>query len=286
MSLSIHHDPRHALHPVRVLEIEPGDVAQRLGALLRGAGVPHRMFEERGRIVVVARSRDAELVNMLYQRARAGEGTMPEFAGEPLIPLASLVVSAPATAATVLLIGVVSLAAAIVPIDRWLWLIDPQQIGPTPLRDVLASGQWWRLWTPVLMHGGPLHLLFNLLWVWEFGRRIESALGAARLLPVLLVSGVAGNCAEYAWLHSAAFLGASGMVCGMLGFLLVANRIRPDPRLQLPGALAVAFIVMLLVMSSGVLGVLPGPLQVNVANAAHWGGLGAGALLAWLMVPR
>lgn len=275
-----------SLHPVRVLEIEPGEAARRLGVLLRGAGVPHRMFEERGRVVVVARGRDADRIASLYARARAGEGTPSEAGHAPLVPFGALVAMAPATAATVLLIVAVSLTVAIVPVDRWLWLIDPARVSPTPLRDVLASGQWWRLWTPVLMHGGPVHLLFNVLWVWEFGRRIEAVFGIPRLLLVLLVTGVAGNAAQYAWTLSAAFLGASGMVCGMFAFVLVAGRIRPDPRLQLPGALAVAFIVMLLVMSSGVLGALPGPLRVNVANAAHWGGFASGVLLALLLVRR
>jgi GlpG protein len=40
------------------------------------------------------------------------------------------------------------------------------------------NDEWWRLLTPTLIHFGWLHVVFNCLWLWEFGQRIEHRLGA------------------------------------------------------------------------------------------------------------
>ncbi len=269
--------PTQSPHPVRVLDAEPGPAMARLAAALRARHLPHRMFEERGRIIVVARAEHAGEVRGLYQEAL--EGSLPEHHGRTeLIPggIGSLVRAAPVTAAFVLAILAGTFASTVLPVDRWLWFVDPQIGGPHPWRDTLASGQLWRLWTPCLMHAGVVHLLFNVLWVWEFGRRIEAAFGAALLTVAMLVTGVAGNIALYLWYESPAFLGASGVASGLLGFLAAAERLRPDAGPRLPPGLAVAFVVMLLIMSSGVLEWF----GIAVGNAAHWAGLLAGVALS------
>ena len=52
-------------------------------------------------------------------------------------------------------------------------VLSPQGYLLQPLAEGLADGGWWRLVTPMLLHFSWLHITFNLLWVWEVGRRIE-----------------------------------------------------------------------------------------------------------------
>ena len=56
-----------------------------------------------------------------------------------------------------------------------------------PLTATFAQQAYWRLVTPMLLHFSWLHLAFNLLWVWELGRRIEKLHGISLFLAVTLL---------------------------------------------------------------------------------------------------
>ena len=59
--------------------------------------------------------------------------------------------------------------------------------------EFLQHGHYWRLVTPIFLHFGWVHLIFNMLWLWELGRRIEYAVGSLHLLTVILFIGIASN---------------------------------------------------------------------------------------------
>ncbi len=87
-------------------------------------------------------------------------------------------------------------------------VLSPQGYLLQPLADGLADGGWWRLVTPMLLHFSWLHITFNLLWVWEVGRRIEYIHGWRWLVIVTMTSlgrrkRVAGDlCTDAAlWRH-------------------------------------------------------------------------------------
>ncbi|HJU17440.1 MAG TPA: rhomboid family intramembrane serine protease [Stellaceae bacterium] len=82
---------------------------------------------------------------------------------------------------------------------------------------------WATVVTSMFLHGGWLHLLGNMLFLWLFGRGVESALGTPRFLLFYLVCGVAAALAQAAMDPTAALpmIGASGAIAGILGAYLV-----------------------------------------------------------------
>ena len=144
------------------------------------------------------------------------------------------------------------------------------------LESVLQTGQFWRLLTPMFIHFGTLHIVFNLLWVWEVGRRIEVICGIPRLLMVVLVSSLCANVLQYLYTGPSLYGGMSGVVFGLLGFGFVWSRMRPRASLGLPDGIYVAMLVLLII---GFSGVLDFAMVGAVANGAHLGGLLSGLFL-------
>ena len=152
-------------------------------------------------------------------------------------------------------------------------------------RRLFAPSDAWSWFAPALEHAGPLHLFFNLYWLHALGPlaegRIAASLGAlatphALLPPLATVAlyallAAASNAAQYA-ATGPHFLGLSGVVFGLVGFLATAY-----PGAMLPGTvrLFAAWFVICVVLTA--LRLLP------VANAAHGAGAAAGAALGWLM---
>ena len=84
---------------------------------------------------------------------------------------------------------------------------------------------WVTLFTSMFLHGGWLHLLGNMLYLWLFGRGVESAMGATRYLLFYLLCGVAAALTQ-AFADPAAdvpMIGASGAIAGTLGAYLVLH---------------------------------------------------------------
>jgi GlpG protein len=163
---------------------------------------------------------------------------------------------------------------------HWLTFTDfrvnGQQLVFENVASTYARGQYWRLLTPVFLHFGVLHLAFNMLWYWEFGRRLESARGRMTALAVLLITGAGGNIAQYIFDGSAMFGGMSGVIYGLLGYAWVWSGLTGDRSLALPRGVLVFMLVWLLVCMSGVIDFLG---FGAVANAAHGAGLVLGMLL-------
>lgn len=85
----------------------------------------------------------------------------------------------------------------------------------------VANGEWWRLITPILLHAGFTHLLFNSMSIFLFAPALERMLGKARFLLVYAGSGIIGNIGTYVtepldYVH----VGASGAIFGLFGVYL------------------------------------------------------------------
>lgn len=100
---------------------------------------------------------------------------------------------------------------------------------------LISAGDWWRFITPMFLHGGLMHLLFNMFSLFVFGPELEKLSGKARFLTIYMLSGLFGNVASF-FLHepSYAYLGASGAIFGIFGaygaLLYYTKRMLPQMR--------------------------------------------------------
>ena len=144
----------------------------------------------------------------------------------------------------------------------------------------IDAGEYWRFLTPVVLHGGLIHLLFNSYALFALGPAAEGYYGSARFLAIYLLAGLAGTIASY--MRSPGLsIGASGAIFGLLGALaaffysarglLGAERSRQ----QITQLVTMAGINIVLGLSTPA-----------IDNAAHIGGLMAGGLAGFAFAPR
>lgn len=81
---------------------------------------------------------------------------------------------------------------------------------------IIYKGEWWRLFTPMLLHGSVLHLLGNVLIQLRIGGYLELVFTTPKWIAVYLSSGVFGNICSCLFLPDAASVGSSGAVLGLL----------------------------------------------------------------------
>ena len=90
----------------------------------------------------------------------------------------------------------------------------------------IRQGEFWRLFTPCLMHNGIFHILFNMCWVWVLGRQIEDRIGKLKMVALVLITGILPNIAQYL-MGGPSFEGFSGVVVGMVGFIWMRQKAAP-----------------------------------------------------------
>lgn len=141
------------------------------------------------------------------------------------------------------------------------------------------DGQWWRLATAMFLHFGILHLGLNMWALWDVGRLVERLYGRLRFSLLYLGSGVAGNLLSLVVQGNRAVSGgASGAIFGLYGALLVflwRERKHVD-RHEFRWFFGAAAVFSVFTLGMGQ--VVPG-----IDNAAHIGGLVAGALLGRML---
>ena len=145
------------------------------------------------------------------------------------------------------------------------------------VNELIAAGQFWRFFTPMLLHGSIMHIGFNMYALFLFGRRLERYFGHWRFLVLYLISGFAGNVISMMFTESPS-LGASTAIFGLLGaqgVFIYQNRalFGNQTRQALQSIVMVATINL-------VIGLSPG-----IDNWGHIGGLVAGVIFTWFGGP-
>lgn len=164
---------------------------------------------------------------------------------------------------------------------RMFFITDFIREGPVirwmPGLPEISSGEIWRLFTPMFIHFGILHLVFNMLWLYDLGSMVEDRKSTLFLAIFILVVSGASNLAQYAVSHPA-FGGMSGVVYGLLGYIWMKGKFDPGSRLFLHKTTVTFMIVWFFLCFTGLFG--------PIANAAHTAGLVIGVAWGFITSPK
>jgi len=139
-----------------------------------------------------------------------------------------------------------------------------------PLWASLKNGDFWRLFTPIFIHFGFMHIIFNMMWLLDLGSMLEQRRGSFFLVFFIAVISASSNLAQYLF-GNPLFGGMSGVNYGLIGYIWMKGQYDPGSGLGLHKNTMVMMIGWYLAC---LVGIIP-----NVANAAHTAGFAGG--IAW-----
>ena len=145
---------------------------------------------------------------------------------------------------------------------------------------LIASGEYWRLFTAMFLHVGLLHLAFNGFGLLIFGRIVEGIYGPVRFALIYILAGLFGSVASYLLNSIAIGAGASGAIFGVLGALAAFYLARREMlgemgRQSLTGLAVIAGFNLIF-----------GFTQPGIDNWAHMGGLAGGFAIGMALAPN
>ena len=266
---------------------------RRLGYLLQSQGISHRIIEESGQQVIwVSGEAEAALVRQALTDWSSNSGNQqadpvmreagPQSVAAALLPRRSLLpslkrtfVASPVTLsliATCFLVALLSLLGTqpgrvvvlfypLLATDNLLALLGELTSIVTLLRTL----------TPMFLHFGELHLIFNMLWLWYFGRQLEAIHPRWLFIVLIILASFVSNTTQYLSSNFNNFGGMSGVVYGLVGYTWLVHTLMPRSKLQIRGSMFAVFVAALVLME-----ILA---SSWIATAAHIGGLLSGLLL-------
>lgn len=137
--------------------------------------------------------------------------------------------------------------------------------------------QWWRLITPIFLHGSVPHLFFNMYALYAIGPELETFYGHRDFLIFYLITGFAGNVLSYVASPDTISVGASTSLFGMIaaqGFIVYKNK------KLIRNYTSAIYNILFVVLINLTLG-----LRSGIDNWGHLGGLIAGSIIAFLSGP-
>jgi rhomboid protease GluP len=154
------------------------------------------------------------------------------------------------------------------PSDKSLFLL-----GATGTLPIAGYGRWWTLISASFLHGGILHIFFNMAALGQLGPFVLREFGFNRFVIIYILTGIAGFFISY--MAGVPFtIGASASICGLIGAILYYGKSRGGFYGEVIYRQAMGWVVGL---------VLFGLLLPGINNWAHGGGILSGVLLAFLL---
>lgn len=155
-----------------------------------------------------------------------------------------------------------------------------QILGASGAVPVFGRGWWWTILTAGWLHGGILHIFFNVLWIRQLGPEIANLYGAGRMILIYTAAGIIGFTLSSVmyflpipFFGAGVTVGASASIFGFLGALVYYGRRTGSSHIGQAGVQYAVFM--------GIMGfIFPG-----VDNAAHLGGFVGGYLASMILDP-
>ena len=162
---------------------------------------------------------------------------------------------------------------------RTLWGMSGEasyQLGASHPYGIFSEHQWWRLVMAMFLHGGLIHIGFNMMALMQFGPALEELYGSARYLFLYVVTGALGFLVS-AWIGHFS-LGASGALLGLVGAMLAVTTKRGGSFMrELRSKLIYSVVILFLIGFWGGFG---------IDNSAHLGGFAAGFIFGKIYADR
>jgi rhomboid protease GluP len=162
----------------------------------------------------------------------------------------------------------------------FLWGMDGEtlyRLGASYGPSIFAGHEWYRLVTACFLHGGLIHIGFNMIVLIDIGPMVEEVYGSARYLFLYLVMGIAG------YLLSAFFgnfsVGASGAILGLIGLLIAITTKRGGTQMKELRSRLISWVVTIFLLGFVARG-------LRTDQWAHFGGFAAGFLLGKVFADR
>ncbi len=152
------------------------------------------------------------------------------------------------------------------------FFIDNPMPGNHPFLSKVLGGEVWRLVTPMFLHFGFMHIIFNMMWLHTLGSIIEQAKGAKVYLLIILTIAALSNFVQYFY-SGPNFGGMSGVVFGLVGYVWMKMKFSPHEGIGLDPMNINIMLIWLVVCMTGLVG--------PIANGAHLGGLVVGLILGY-----
>lgn len=146
-------------------------------------------------------------------------------------------------------------------------------LGATGTIPIDELNRWWTLVSASFLHGGILHIFFNMAALWQLGPFVLREFGFYRFVIIYTVTGIIGFLVSYI-AHIPFTIGASGSICGLIGAILYYGKSRGGVYGYAIYRQAMGWVVGLAVF---------GLLVTGINNWAHGGGILSGILLGFLM---
>ena len=156
-----------------------------------------------------------------------------------------------------------------------------------PLFTDIRKGEVWRVISPAILHVDFLHILFNMLWLFYLGRMIEERTSIVKYLSIAVIIGVLSNTLQYL-VSGPFFMGYSGIVVGMAGYIWMRQRKAPWEGYPLQRGVLIflgIFVIgmaLLQLTSFFIIRFGVAEFEMNIANTAHISGGIIGIILGRL----
>ena len=149
------------------------------------------------------------------------------------------------------------------------------QLGMTSGTLVERFGLWWTPLSAVYLHGGLLHIFFNMMWLRSLGPQIEQELGPGRFFLLYTIAGAGGFLVSN-FVTGNPTVGASGAIFGLLAATIILGRHHGGAWGEAVGQQAIMYAVLLFAF---------GFLSPVTNNWAHGGGFVAGGIAMYVLLP-